>query len=147
MIPLDIQCNRCQASLMDPNHPIDGQPSVHLLLHHDGRNGEVWLSGLYGSDRIECTLEIPNGEIVDLYCPACKRRFRPTRQCEKCAAPMTNLGIQEAGEVVVCCRYGCKNHLLEFSDVSGAFKEFYEAYSPFFARRPTSDPDSEPRDL
>jgi hypothetical protein len=60
---------------------------------------------------------------------------------------MVNLGIQEAGEVVVCCRWGCKNHLLEFSDIAGSFQQFFEEYSPFFAPRPSRDPGADPKDL
>lgn len=147
MVPLNIKCTHCGADLMTPERPIDLKPSIHLRLDHDGRWGDVWLSALYGSPAIECSIDIPTGAVVDLHCPSCGVRFRSTRQCGVCLAPMVNLGIQEAGEVVVCCRWGCKNHLLEFSDIAGSFAHFFEEYSPFFAQRPSRDPGSEPKDL
>ena len=147
MVPLNIKCTHCGADLMDPERPVDDRPSIRLRIDRDGRWGDAWLSALYGSPSVDCSFEIPDGDLVDLYCPACGVRFRSTRQCSACFAPMVNLGIQEAGEVVVCCRWGCKNHLLEFNDISGSFAEFYSEYSPFFAPRPARDPSSEPKDL
>lgn len=147
MIPLDVKCRLCNANLMDAGRPIDGHASVHLRFVHDGRAGDVWLSALYGSPVVESSRPVPSGAVVELLCPVCERAFRSERRCTTCYAPMVNLGIQVAGEVVVCCRWGCKSHLLEFSDVAGSFRDFYEAYSPFFAEAPSRDPESDPKDI
>ena len=87
MVALDIKCRRCGASVMDNDHELEGLPSVHLRIGHEGEMGDVWLSSLYGSPTIECSLDIPDGDLIDLHCPSCRRRFRHTRRCGQCQAP------------------------------------------------------------
>lgn len=147
MIPLNIRCTHCGHTLMDRDRKIDGKPSVRLTLAHGGREAPVFVSALYGSPIVETELDVPSGSVIELRCPHCSHAFDVQRRCAVCSAPMVNLGIQEAGEVVVCTRLGCKNHLIEFSDISGSFKDFYEGYSPFFAERPPADPEEGPKDL
>lgn len=147
MIPLNIRCTHCGENLMDATRKLDGRPSVRLTIAHGDKQGLVHVSALYGSPVVETDLDVPSGTVIELRCPHCGEGFDVTRRCGRCSAPMVNLGIQEAGEIVVCTRMGCKNHLIEFADISGSFRDFYDGYSPFFAKRPPDDPDSEPKDL
>jgi NADH-quinone oxidoreductase subunit E len=49
IFPVEVSCARCNHSLMDPEHPVDGHPSIRVTLAFDGVHGHIRLSSLYGS--------------------------------------------------------------------------------------------------
>lgn len=112
---LAVGCPQCNRSLMDPERPIGGLPSVRLIASFADKHCSLWLSGLYGDYRIESQEEIPSGSIAHFFCPRCHSHFRSTRLCPRCDAPMIPLNLQGGGVVVLCSRRGCKEHLLDLS--------------------------------
>ncbi len=49
VFPLQVSCPVCKQSLLDPEYPMDGYPSVHLHVSCNGTKGPLRLSSLYGS--------------------------------------------------------------------------------------------------
>ncbi len=100
---------------MNPSHPIDGQPSVQVLL--GTREGEdmLFLSCLYGSFRFETGAPVSQGEITRFRCPHCAESLVTGVGCETCGAPMAGLSLAE-GSVDFCTRRGCKGHRLNVDD-------------------------------
>lgn len=132
MIKVRLKCSRCHKGLMDEELLIDSCPSVRLLVKCGAKKGEIHLSSVYGSYRIKSGVAMKKGDVVHLFCPHCKKELTGSRVCEKCAAPMVPLALQEGGLVQVCARRGCKKHLIEFEDPEAEIGAFYAAYPTFF---------------
>jgi NADH-quinone oxidoreductase subunit E len=49
IFPVEVSCARCNHSLMDSDHPIDGHASIRVTVSFGSRHGWLTLSGLYGS--------------------------------------------------------------------------------------------------
>jgi hypothetical protein len=100
---------------MDATHPIDGQPSVQVLL--GTREGEdlLFLSCLYGSFRFETGAPVSRDEVTRFRCPHCAESLVTDAACGTCGAPMAGLSLSE-GSVDFCTRRGCKGHRLNVDD-------------------------------
>jgi len=101
---------------MDPSHPLDGQPSVRVLLGTRGVEDELFLSCIYGSFRFETGAAVPRDEITRFRCPHCGESLVSTRECDICGASMAILGLAEGGSVQFCSRRGCNGHRLVMDD-------------------------------
>lgn len=132
MIQLNVKCPHCKHSLLDETHTIDGYPATHILFEFKGRKGELYLSSLYGSYASEIPDLISEGDVLSLFCPWCNASLMSTRLCDKCNAQMALMNLAEGGIIQICSRKGCKKHLLEFEDLDGELKAFYNVYSTFF---------------
>jgi len=115
IFPLDVSCPRCRRSLMDPSHPLDGHPSVQLVLSSDHKHGWVRLSCLYGSHTVQTECEIPPAQVARFLCPHCQADLLDTSECLECGAAMVSLSVRGGGEVRFCARRGCKGHMLELN--------------------------------
>ena len=116
MIPLRVHCGHCDASLMEESHPIDGQPSIRILLGtRDGEN-ELFLSCLYGSFRFETGAAVSRDEITRFRCPHCGESLVTGAPCGTCEAPVAALALAGGGSVDFCTRRGCKGHRLNVED-------------------------------
>jgi NADH-quinone oxidoreductase subunit E len=116
VFPIEVFCARCNRSLMDPGHPIEGYPSVRVTISFGRKHGWLRLSSLYGSYTIESEDEIPEDTVAQFFCPTCHAELAGATDCPVCGAPMVPLIVRGGGMVQICSRRGCTSHLL---DVSG----------------------------
>jgi NADH-quinone oxidoreductase subunit E len=110
---VDVVCPSCNRSLMSYDHLFDGHPSIHVTVAFGRKHGWLRLSSLWGDYRTKSEHEIPNDEILDIFCPRCHAELRSSRECPKCEAPQIPLFVRAGGVVHVCSRRGCKEHLLD----------------------------------
>lgn len=115
VFPVLVSCSRCNHSLMDPRHPIDGAPSVRVTVSFDRKHGWLRLSSLYGSPSLESEYEIPKDTVVNMFCPHCHAELRGVTACPECTAPMISLIVRGGGIVQICSRRGCKGHRLDLN--------------------------------
>jgi NADH:ubiquinone oxidoreductase subunit E len=113
IFPVEVGCSRCNHSLMDPDHPIDGFPSVKITQSFGQQHGWLRLSSLYGSYNIESEHEIPLDTVLHLFCPHCHTELIGGTDCPECGAQMVPLILRGGGTVQICPRRGCKGHILD----------------------------------
>lgn len=116
VFPLEVSCARCNHSLMDTEHPVDGYPSIRVTVSFGQAHEYMWLSSLYGSFTVECEQEIPAETVIDFFCPHCHAHMVGWSNCPDCEAPMIPMMVRGGGIVQICARKGCRDHIL---DVSG----------------------------
>jgi len=117
VFPLEVACPRCNHSLMDPAHLVDGVPSIRVTVSYGYEHGWLRLSALYGSYAIELGNEIPLDTVVNFFCPHCHAELIGAWNCTICDAPMVPMIVRGGGIVQICSRRGCKSHML---DLEGA---------------------------
>jgi NADH-quinone oxidoreductase subunit E len=110
---LDVNCPRCNHSLIDGEYLIDEHPSVRFTAFFANKHGWIRLSCLYGSFNIESEHEIPMDTVVNLFCPHCHAELVGASNCVTCSAPMVPMIIKGGGMIQICSRRGCKNHMLD----------------------------------
>jgi NADH-quinone oxidoreductase subunit E len=113
VFPVDVSCARCNHSLMDARHIIDGRPSIRVTVSFGNKHGWLALSCLYGSYRVASEYEIPADEIVHMFCPHCHAELLGASKCSECGAPMVPMIVRGGGVVQICARRGCKGHMLD----------------------------------
>jgi NADH-quinone oxidoreductase subunit E len=113
VFPIEVFCARCNRSLMDPGHPIEGHPSVRVTISFGRKHGWLRLSSLYGSYTIESEHDIPADTIAQFFCPTCHAELAGATDCPTCGAPMVPLIVRGGGMVQICSRRGCTSHLLD----------------------------------
>ncbi len=118
VFPVDVSCPRCNHSLMDPGHHIDGQPSIRVTVSFGQKHGWLRLSSLYGSYAIESEYEIPMDTVINFFCPFCHAELTGAWNCPDCGAPMIPMVVQGGGMVQVCSRRGCRSHMLDLTERS-----------------------------
>ena len=130
VISLVVNCPHCSKSLMDEEFMINNKPSIKLEIQTAIRQkGFLWLSSIYGDYTFTSEFVIPEGEIVELFCPKCHENLRRKKtECDACGAPIVTLNCDVGGRVSVCSRVGCKNHYVEFEDLDTTIRKFYEDY-------------------
>jgi len=113
IFPVEVSCSRCNHSLMNKNHLIDGYPSIRVTVSFMNKHGWFALSSLYGSFNVESEYEIPIDTIIHLFCPHCHAELIGGSLCSDCEAPMIPMIIRGGGIVQICSRRGCKGHILD----------------------------------
>lgn len=113
IFPVEVGCSRCNHSLMDPDHPIDGFPSVRITQSFGQEHGWLRLSSLYGSHNIEAEFDIPYDTVLHLFCPHCHTELIGGSDCPECGTQMVPLILRGGGTVQICPRRGCKGHILD----------------------------------
>ncbi len=116
IFPVEVSCARCNHSLMDPRHPIDGHPSIRVTVSFGEKHGWFALSSLYGSHNVESEYDIPAETIADVFCPHCHAELVGAGACGECGAPMVPMIVRGGGIVQICSRRGCKGHLLDLGE-------------------------------
>ncbi len=117
IFPVEVSCSRCNHSLMDQNHLVDGYPSIQVTMSFGREHGWLRLSCLYGSYTVEREHEVPIDTVVNFFCPHCHAELAGASQCPECGAPMVPMIVRGGGIVQICSRRGCKGHML---DLNGA---------------------------
>jgi NADH:ubiquinone oxidoreductase subunit E len=115
IFPVEVSCPRCNHSLMDSAHLVDGQPSITVTAVFAGEHFRLHLSCLYGSYNVESEQEIPPDVLVDFFCPHCHAHLTGGSSCLECGAPMVPMIVRGGGIVQICSRRGCRGHLLDLS--------------------------------
>ncbi len=128
LISLKLKCPVCGESLMDDNHLVDNESSIMLNVEMAGKKGEIRLSSVYGSYNYVTDIEMPKGEVAKFSCPQCKTHITSDSECLSCGANMVPFYLDMGGKVTICSRSGCKNHIVEFEDLSIALKKLYQEY-------------------
>lgn len=117
VFPVEVGCPRCNHSLMDPGHLIDGRPSIRVTASYGHAHGWLRLSSLYGSYNVDSEYDVPKDAVVNFFCPHCHAELRGAAACPECGAPMVPMLVRGGGVVQICARRGCKGHML---DLTGA---------------------------
>lgn len=117
IFPVEVSCARCNHSLMDPRHVIDGHPSIRVTVSFGHKHGWLALSSLYGSYKVSSEYEIPIDEILHVFCPHCHSEMIGGAKCSDCGAPMVPMIVPGGGVVQICARRGCRGHMLDTAGV------------------------------
>jgi NADH:ubiquinone oxidoreductase subunit E len=117
IFPVEVSCPRCNHSLMDPNHPVDGYPSIRVTMSFGREHGWLRLSCLYGSYNVESEYEIPMDMLVDFFCPHCHAELLGAASCPECGTPMVPMIVRGGGVIQICSRRGCRGHMLDLNGV------------------------------
>lgn len=118
VFPLEVACARCNHSLMNPAHLLDGVASIKVTISFNQSHGWLLLSSLYGSYTIASEYEIPLSMVVNFFCPYCHGELSGAANCIDCDAPMVPMIVRGGGMVQICSRRGCRNHMLDLSGVN-----------------------------
>jgi len=127
-VALSLKCPVCGESLMDKDHKVDNEPSIRLNVEFNNRKGVINLSSIYGSYNYTSTLEIPAGQVAKFFCTHCNTMLNTESECLTCGAAMIPFYLDMGGKVSICSRSGCKNHHVEFEDLSLALRKLYQEY-------------------
>jgi NADH:ubiquinone oxidoreductase subunit E len=115
---LQVSCPACKKSLLDPDYPIDGYPSVNLHVSFNGTKGWLRMSSLYGSRFSVLEHPIPVNSLSRFYCPHCASEVPSFSNCTECGSPLAALLIREGCAWEVCTRQGCEGHLLNLDQMN-----------------------------
>jgi len=115
IFPVEVSCPRCNHSLMDPDHTVDGRPSIRVTVSFAHEHFSLRLSCLYGSYNQQSDREIPEEAMVDFFCPHCHAHLIGGSSCPECVAPMVPMIVRGGGIVQICSRRGCKGHILDLN--------------------------------
>lgn len=118
IIPVEVSCPRCNHSLMDRNHLVDGRPSIRVSASFADHHGWLCLSSLYGSYSTASQYDIPEDTVVNFFCPHCHQDLSGPQDCPECGAPMVRMIVRGGGVIQVCSRRGCKSHMLDINGVN-----------------------------
>ncbi len=113
IFPLEVNCPRCNHSLMDPRFSIDGYPAIRVTVSFGREHGWLRLSSLYGSYNVESEYEVPKDAVVNFFCPHCHAELRGAAACPECGAAMVPMIVRGGGVVQICSRRGCRGHMLD----------------------------------
>lgn len=138
-VALNLKCPFCGESFMDKEHLIDNEPSILLNIKSEENKGIINLSSIYGSYNFSSDIDLPAGEIVKFFCPNCKSLLNTEVECMTCGAEMVTSYLDMGGKVSICSRSGCKNHHVEFEDLSQALRKLYQEYGFRGRKYPADD--------
>jgi len=113
IFPVEVSCARCNHTLMDREHLVDGHPSIRITVAYDGVYDHIHMSSLYGSFNVESEHEIPPDTVADFFCPHCHAHLIGSSKCPECRTPMVPMIVRGGGIVQICSRRGCRGHILD----------------------------------
>ncbi len=117
VFPVEVSCPRCNHTLMDPSHLVDGYPSIRVTMSFGREHGWLRLSSLYGSFNVESEYEIPMDALVNFFCPHCHAELLGASSCPECGTPMVPMMVRGGGVIQICSRHGCHGHMLDLDGV------------------------------
>lgn len=128
LMSLKVKCPDCGESLMDHNQLIDNESSIKLTIQVSDKKGTINLSSIYGSYNYKSDVEMITDVIAKFFCPHCSTQVVSEVKCFTCKAPMVPFYLDMGGKVSICSRNGCKDHKVEFDDLSIALNKLYQEY-------------------
>ena len=127
-VSLNVKCPLCGESFMDSENLVDNAPSIKLNIKVADEKGVIRMSSIYGSYNYVCDIEVKTNSLAEFFCPTCVGKLNSKIECDVCKAEMVPFYLDIGGKVAVCSRAGCKNHLVEFDDLSNALRRLYQDY-------------------
>lgn len=127
-LALKVKCTICNNSLMDTTILVDNEASIKLNIEIEGKKGSINLSSIYGSYNYSSSIDMPADHLARFSCPHCLGHIKDESKCLSCDAPMVPFYLDMGGKVYVCSRSGCKQHKVEFDDLSVALNKLYQDY-------------------
>ena len=118
IFPVEVSCPRCNRSLMDREHYIDGYPSIRVTVSFNHRHGWLRLSCLYGSFSVDHEYEVPMDTVVNFFCPHCHAELIGVGSCALCGASMVPMLVRGGGMIQICSRRGCRGHMLDLTGIN-----------------------------
>ena len=113
IFPIQVNCPRCNHSLMDAEYPIDGYPSIRVTISFGRKHGWHRLSSLYGSRNFKSEHHRSLGVVAHYFCPHCHSELIGTSECPECGTTMVPMIVRGGGIAQVCPRRGCRGHQLD----------------------------------
>jgi len=113
IFPVEVSCPRCNHSLMDTRHLVDGRPSIRVTASFGKMHGWLCLSSLYGSYNVASEYPIPENTVAHFFCPHCHGELLGASNCPECGEPMVRMIVRGGGVIQICPRKGCKGHMLD----------------------------------
>jgi NADH:ubiquinone oxidoreductase subunit E len=113
IFPVQVNCPRCNHSLMDAEYPIDGYPSIRVTISFGRKHGWHRLSSLYGSHHFRSEHRRTLGVVAHYFCPHCHAELIGSAECPECGTTMVPMIVRGGGIAQICPRRGCKGHLLD----------------------------------
>jgi NADH:ubiquinone oxidoreductase subunit E len=113
IFPVEVSCPRCNHSLMDKSHYVDGYPSIRVTVSFGSKHGWVGLSCLYGSFSVDYEYKFPEDVVTNFFCPHCHAELQGASPCARCGSPMVPMLVRGGGMLQICSRRGCKGHMLD----------------------------------
>ncbi len=127
---LHVQHARCPNGhlLQDNTMKIHDHPAIRVRVDHQKKSGELYLDPVYGSyDNIEKGIELPDGAIVEMFCPHCSISLKdPEETCQLCSAPLFIFHLPGNGIVEGCMRKGCLYHKMKIIDAGEQLGRLFE---------------------
>jgi NADH-quinone oxidoreductase subunit E len=108
-------CPRCNRSLMDSEHPIDGHPSIRVSVLSDRQHGLLRISSWYGEGRVARECDLPGDGVARFFCPHCHGELATGSNCAACRAPLAALVVEGGAMLRICSRLGCEKYLLDLT--------------------------------
>jgi len=127
---LNVQHAKCSNGhlLRDEKQKINGNPSLKVKVRCRGKEGILYLDPVYGShDNIEEGITIPDGDIVEMFCPECGISLKDVNDtCQSCSAPMFVFNLPHGGIAEGCLRKGCLFHKMKIVDAEQQIARSFE---------------------
>lgn len=101
--------------LCDKSRKIHGFPAIKVSVKYRDQEGFLYLDPVYGShDNVEEGIEIPDGAVVEFFCPECGVSLAsPDEKCQLCASPLFVFNLPKGGIVEGCLKKGCFYHRMK----------------------------------
>lgn len=113
IFPVHVNCSKCNHSLMDMKHLVDGYPSIKVTIAFGRKHGWFRISSLYGSPTVESEYERSLGVVADYFCPHCHSELEGSAECPECGNNMVPMIVKGGGMVHICPKRGCQGHILD----------------------------------
>lgn len=113
---VNIQTAHCPkgCDLMTAKVKIHNLNSICVKIKWQDREGLIYIDPQFGSYQHISEIKVPDGEIVDFFCPHCGVSLRDeTQLCHSCSAPLFTMILPKVGEISGCLRKGCFEHTLK----------------------------------
>ncbi|MHC4764616.1 MAG: NADH-quinone oxidoreductase subunit NuoE family protein [Planctomycetota bacterium] len=114
-----VSCPRCNHSLMDPLHLVDGVPAIRVTASSNSQHGWLRLSAVGGGYKVEAEYAAVKDTVVDVFCPHCHATLKSASACPLCGASMVSMLVPAGGIAQICCRRGCEGHMLDLVSDEG----------------------------
>lgn len=116
-------------NLMDETITIKGYTSIHAHVTYNKQQGSIYLDPFYGSFENICEIAIPEGEIVELFCPKCGISLtEESHTCTLCSAPIFVLHLPKGAVIEACLRKGCFEHTLKIVQAEELLKRLFDEH-------------------
>ena len=113
---VDVQHAYCPkgCNLINEDVKINGLNSIMVDLKYKDQKGKIYLDPEYGSFDHKSEVDVPDGEVVEFFCPHCGVSLTEEgEKCSNCSSPVFHIDLPEQGTVIGCLKKGCFDHKLK----------------------------------